>query len=81
MLNLFLFCFHHVFLSTLLSISFKPILSVYLFFFVCVFFCSGKMPFKVLVVGGGVSGLMAARQLSYFGLDVTIIEARVRPFH
>ena len=38
---------------------------------------AGKMPFKVVVVGGGVSGLMAARQLSYFGLDVTIIEARV----
>ena len=36
------------------------------------------MPFKVVVVGAGVSGLMAARQLSYFGLDVTVIEARVR---
>jgi NADH dehydrogenase FAD-containing subunit len=35
------------------------------------------MPFKVVVLGGGVSGLMAARQLSYFGLDVTVIEARV----
>ena len=35
------------------------------------------MPFKVVVVGGGVSGLMAARQLSYFGLDITVIEARV----
>lgn len=38
----------------------------------------GKMPFKVIVVGGGVSGLMAARQLQYFGLDVTILEARDR---
>lgn len=38
----------------------------------------GKMPFKVVVVGGGVSGLMAARQLMYFGLDVSILEARVR---
>ena len=37
----------------------------------------GKMPFKVIVVGGGVSGLMAARQLTYFGLDVSILEARV----
>jgi lysine-specific histone demethylase 1 len=38
----------------------------------------GKMPFKVVVVGGGVSGLMAARQLTYFGLDVSILEARDR---
>ncbi len=37
----------------------------------------GKMPFKVIVVGGGISGLVAARQLQQFGLDVTIIEARV----
>ena len=37
----------------------------------------GKMPFKVVVVGSGVSGLMAARQLTYFGLDVSILEARV----
>ena len=41
----------------------------------------GKMPFKVVVVGGGVSGLMAARQLTYFGLDVSILEARVCPLN
>ena len=35
------------------------------------------MPFKVLVIGGGISGLMTARQLQYFGLDVSILEARV----
>ncbi len=35
------------------------------------------MPFKVVVIGAGVSGLMAARQLMYFGLDVTVLEARV----
>ena len=37
------------------------------------------MPFKVVVIGAGVSGLMAARQLMYFGLEVTVLEARVRP--
>ena len=45
---------------------------------VCVF--AGKMPFKVVVLGAGVSGLMAARQLAYFGLEVIVVEARVSNF-
>lgn len=39
------------------------------------------MPFKVVVLGAGVSGLTAARQLSYFGLEVIVVEARVSGGH
>ena len=35
------------------------------------------MPFKVLVLGAGMAGLVAARQLQFFGLDVTVLEPRV----
>ena len=40
----------------------------------------GKMPFKVLVLGAGMAGLVAARQLQFFGLDVTVLEPRVSNF-
>ncbi|KER32266.1 hypothetical protein T265_01693 [Opisthorchis viverrini] len=32
----------------------------------------------VIVIGAGISGLMAARQLTYFGVKVTILESRDR---
>ena len=41
---------------------------------------TGKMPFKVLVLGAGMAGLVAARQLQFFGLDVTVLEPRVSAF-
>ena len=34
---------------------------------------------KIIVIGAGVAGLMAARQLREFGFEVVIYEARVKP--
>lgn len=33
---------------------------------------------KVIVIGAGIAGLAAAQQMQQFGLEVVVLEARVR---
>nr|VZI30426.1 unnamed protein product [Spirometra erinaceieuropaei] len=44
----------------------------------CATASSAGPPFRVIVCGAGAAGLMAARQLTYFGAKVTILESRDR---
>ncbi|VDM16565.1 unnamed protein product [Wuchereria bancrofti] len=40
---------------------------------------SPKMhPRRVIIIGAGIAGIIAARQLKFFGLDAIILEARSR---
>uniref|UniRef100_A0A5K3EIL5 SWIRM domain-containing protein n=1 Tax=Mesocestoides corti TaxID=53468 RepID=A0A5K3EIL5_MESCO len=39
---------------------------------------NGTVPIKLIVCGAGAAGLIAARQLTYFGAMVTVLEARDR---
>jgi 2-polyprenyl-6-methoxyphenol hydroxylase-like FAD-dependent oxidoreductase len=35
---------------------------------------------RIIVIGAGIAGIIAARQLQYFGFETIILEGRVRAF-
>lgn len=39
------------------------------------------MNYDIIIIGGGLAGLCAARQLSQYGLSVAVIEKKQYPFH
>ena len=46
----------------------------------CIVFVLVSNSPKILVIGAGIAGLTAARQLQSFGFNVTMIESRVSDF-